>query len=575
MWILHPFNDFYIYFIILEDSMKNGKRYVLVVDDNLVNRCLLSKILSDTYVVLEAENGRVALDILEKYGDSISIILLDLVMPVMNGYEFLEKQQSIPVLKSIPVIITTQKDTDSDEIEALSKGASDFLTKPYNATIIKHRVANIIKIRETAAFVKVVEHDALTGLYNKEAFYERVGQILGSKSSEDKFDIICIDVENFKLFNDMFGEEEGDKFLCKISDAIKSNLTDCQALASRITGDIFVVLIPSGDGQEKEFVKAVQEHIQGYTSKFNVILRFGIYEIVDEDVSVRAMCDRAKLASQTIKGIYDRYYVYYDDEIRNTLMHQQELTGSMAEALNNDQFKVFYQPKFSLDKEELIGGEALIRWQHPDKGFMPPDEFIPLFEKNGFITSIDLYVFETTCKLVSKWQKLGYRIVPISVNISRVDIYNNDLPSILNRIIEKYDIDRKYIHLEITETAYTDNPRQLIDAVKTFKDNGFVLEMDDFGSGYSSLNMLSDVPVDMLKLDMKFLQSDSDKNKDILNFIVGLAEKLNLSVIAEGIETKVELNFLRKIGCKYGQGYYFSKPLPIEEFEKIIEKFSK
>ena len=555
--------------------MKNGKRYVLVVDDNLVNRCLLSKILSDTYVVLEAENGRVALDILEKYGDSISVILLDLVMPVMNGYEFLEKQQSIPVLKSIPVIITTQKDTDSDEIEALSKGASDFLTKPYNATIIKHRVANIIKIRETAAFVKVVEHDALTGLYNKEAFYERVGQVLANKSSEDKFDIICIDVENFKLFNDMFGEEEGDKFLCKISDAIKSNLTDCQALASRITGDIFVVLIPSGDGQEKEFVKAVQEHIQGYTSKFNVILRFGIYEIVDEDVSVRAMCDRAKLASQTIKGIYDRYYVYYDDEIRNTLMHQQELTGSMAEALNNEQFKVFYQPKFSLDKEELIGGEALIRWQHPEKGFMPPDEFIPLFEKNGFITSIDLYVFETTCRLVSKWQKLGYRIVPISVNISRVDIYNNDLPSILNKIVQKYDVDRKYIHLEITETAYTDNPRQLIDAVRTFKDNGFVLEMDDFGSGYSSLNMLSDVPVDMLKLDMKFLQSDSDKNKDILNFIVGLAEKLNLSVIAEGIETKVELNFLRKIGCKYGQGYYFSKPLPIEEFEKIIEKFSK
>lgn len=554
--------------------MKSGKRFVLVVDDTSVNRRLLSKILSDTYIVLEAENGKEALEVLEKYGDSISLILLDLVMPVMDGYEFLEKQQNIPILSTIPVIITTQKDSASDEIEALSKGASDFLTKPYNATIIKHRVANIIKIRETAAFVNVVEHDALTGLYNKEAFYERVSQILSCNTENDLYNIVCIDVENFKLFNDMFGEKEGDKFLCEVADAIKSNLTFFRGIASRITGDIFVALIPSKDHEEQEFIKAIQKHIQGYTSRFNVILRFGIYQIVDEDISVRAMCDRAKLASQTIKGIYDRYFVYYDDEIRNSLMHQQELTGAMAEALETEQFKVYYQPKFSLDREDLIGGEALVRWHHPEKGFMPPADFIPLFERNGFITSIDLYVFETTCKLIKQWTEMGYKIVPISVNISRVDIYNNDLPNILTSIVEKYDIDKKYIHLEITETAYTENPRQLIEAVKIFKEKGFILEMDDFGSGYSSLNMLSDVPVDMLKLDMKFLQSDSEKNKDILDFIVGLAQRLNLSVIAEGIETKGEANFLRKIGCEYGQGYYFSKPLPIEEFEKVIKKYS-
>ncbi|MEG1448384.1 MAG: EAL domain-containing protein [Oscillospiraceae bacterium] len=553
------------------------KKYILVVDDNEVNRKILYRILSDTYNILQASNGKEALDVIEKYGENISLILLDLLMPVMDGYHFIERQQQIPLLKSIPVMITTQKDSDKDEIEALSKGAADFLTKPYNAALIKHRVANIIKLRETAAFVNVVEHDGLTGLYNKEAFYERVSQKLAHRDIKDEYDIICMDIENFKLVNDMFGEKEGDKLLCYVANAIKTTINPVNGIAARITGDIFVILLPRIFGHEQEFVSAIQKQLPEYTSKFNVIIRFGVYQIIDEDIPVRAMCDRAKLASHTIKGIYDQYYIYYDDKLRNTLLDEQEITGLMQEALNQGQFTVYFQPKCCLESEKIIGAEALVRWHHPQKGFLSPADFIPLFEKNGFITTLDLYVLEKTCQELRKWIDAGYNVVPISVNISRVDIYNPQLPEIISDIVNKYNLDTKYLHIEITESAYTENAKQLIDMVTSMKARGFVVEMDDFGSGYSSLNMLSDVPVDTLKLDMRFLRGNNSKNKseDILDFIVNLAERLKLSVIAEGIETQIDLNFLRSIGCEFGQGYYFSKPLPSEDFEKLIKNIDK
>lgn len=554
------------------------KKYILVINNNEDNRNILCRILGDSYNILKASNEEEALKMLERYGECISLILLDLVMLVLNGYEFLKVQQHIPVLKSIPVIITTQKYSDKDEIEALSKGAADFFTIPYNDLIIKHRVANIIKLRETAAFANVVEHDALTGLYNKEAFYERVSQILSRRDPKDKFDIICMDIENFKLVNDMFGENQGNQLLCYMAKVIKHIIEPINGICSRISGDIFAIFIPRIFGKEQQFVDSIQKYIYQYTTKFNIIIRFGIYQIYDyEDISVRAMCDRAKLACQTIKGMYDRYYVYYDEKLRNELLAQQEITGIMEEALNDGQFQVYFQPKCCLNTEKIVGAEALIRWKHPLKGFLHPAEFIPLFEKNGFITTLDLFVLEKSCQSLRKWIDQGYNAVPISVNISRVDIFNPNLPDIISGIVKKYNLETKYLHFEITETAYTENPRQLIDMVITLKLKGFIVEMDDFGSGYSSLNMLSDVPVDTLKLDMRFLKGNNskDRSEDILDSIVHLAQKLNLSVIAEGIETKEDLDFLKSIGCKYGQGYYFSKPLPIDEFENIIKNIKE
>ncbi len=279
------------------------------------------------------------------------------------------------------------------------------------------------------------------------------------------------------------------------------------------------------------------------------------------------------LAARSIKGQYGKYFAIYDDTLRNQLLREQAITDSMESALSQNQFLVYLQPKYRIKDEVLVGAEALVRWNHPVWGFLSPAEFIPLFEKNGFITRLDRFVWEKACAVLHDWDERGY--YPMSVNVSRADIYNEDLADTLVKIIEKYDLDPSRLHLEITESAYTENPKQIIDTVTTLRELGFVIEMDDFGSGYSSLNMLNDMPIDILKLDMKFIRSEMAKPKSqgILQFIINLASWMNLSVVAEGVETKAQLLRLTEIGCDYVQGYYFAKPMPCQEFEGLLDEY--
>ena len=244
----------------------------------------------------------------------------------------------------------------------------------------------------------------------------------------------------------------------------------------------------------------------------------------------------------------------------------------MEDALADNQFFVYLQPKYRIKDENLVGAEALVRWIHPELGFQAPDKFIPLFEKNGFITKLDQYIWDKTCALIREWDDKGHTPISVSVNVSRADIYNADLADILIEIVEKYDLAPSRLHLEITESAYTENPKQIIDTVSHLRELGFIIEMDDFGSGYSSLNMLNEMPIDILKLDMKFIQNETAKpnSQGILQFIIDLARWMHVSVVAEGVETKEQLKRLSEIGCDYVQGYYFAKPMPQAEFEKLL-----
>ncbi len=246
----------------------------------------------------------------------------------------------------------------------------------------------------------------------------------------------------------------------------------------------------------------------------------------------------------------------------------------MEMALKNREFVVYFQPKYNLRSENLAGAEALVRWLHPVNGIIYPNDFIPLFEKNGFITKLDNYVWEETCKIMRKWLDAGLPPISVSVNVSCIDVYNKELPKLLLDLTKKYGIATKYLHLEITETAYTENPNQIIEAVRHLSDAGFMIEMDDFGTGYSSLNMLSDLPIDILKLDMKFIKNEMQKNgsKNILSFIISLAKWLGLLVIAEGVETREQIERLHSMDCNYVQGYYYARPMPEEEFTALIEK---
>ncbi|MEG1907959.1 MAG: EAL domain-containing protein [Oscillospiraceae bacterium] len=548
-------------------------RKILVVDDSAVNRQILCKILDNDYETTQAENGKQALEILNKNPESFSLVLLDIVMPIMDGYEFLRQRKKSVALSDIPVIVATKMEGEEGEVEALAGGASDYILKPYKPEIIKHRIANIIELRETSVFANTIERDMLTGLYTKEAFYARAAELI-FRNPTSNYDIISLDVENFKLVNDAYGEAEGDKLLCFIADLLKHIIRSTSGCSGRLSGDVFAAIIPRNVlNYEKDLVEYFANVLNKYPLNLRISIKLGIYQPADTNLSVRALCDRAKMATESIKGKYGIYHAYYDEGFGGKIQAELEMASQMKSALLNGDFKVYCQPKFDLLTEELVGAEALVRWQHPEKGIIPPDEFIPFFERNGFIADLDIYVWECTCKKLSEWLGSGGKPFPISVNVSRVDIYNPNLPKLMFSIARKYHISPDLLHIEITETAYTENQQQLIQAVNQFKQYGFIIEMDDFGSGYSSLTMLNDVPVDIIKMDMNFLKSKNTikKGSSILGFIINLSNELNLPVIAEGIETLEDLTFLRSLGCQYGQGYYYSKPLPFLEFCELLE----
>ena len=549
-----------------------SQKKILVVEDNMLNRNLLCQILASDYDVMEAENGQEALDILKQYGEGISLILLDIVMPVMDGYTFLSIVKADPAYSSIPVIVTTQNDAESDEVAALSHGATDFVAKPYKPQIILHRVAGIINLRETAAMINLIQYDRLTGLYSKEFFYQRVKEIL-LRNPNKQYDIICSDIENFKLINDVFGIPTGDRLLCGIADIYRQKLGD-KGICGRMNSDQFACLLERReDYNNRMFIEASQQ-INEILDVRNIVLKWGVYSIENRTISVEQMCDRALLAARGIKGQYGKYFAEYDDALRDQLLRDQAITNSMESALAQNQFEIYLQPKYRIWDESLAGAEALVRWNHPEWGFQSPAQFIPLFEKNGFITKLDQYVWDKACAVLRDWDDRGLPSISVSVNVSRADIYNADLAQILMKTVQKYNLPPSRLHLEITESAYTENPKQIIDTVGHLRDLGFIIEMDDFGSGYSSLNMLNEMPIDVLKLDMKFIQNEMAKtnSQGILQFIINLARWMYLTVVAEGVETKDQLVRLREIGCDYVQGYYFAKPMPRNAFEVLFSE---
>lgn len=548
-----------------------SKKIILIVEDNLINRTLLKEILIKDYDVLEAENGADALLILKEQADVISLILLDIVMPVMDGYEFLDHLKSIPSYASIPVIVTTQGDSEIDEINALSRGATDFVPKPYKPKIILHRVANMIRFREHAALVNLLQNDSLTKLYSKEFFFQKIRETI-LRNPNKAYDIICFDVENFKLINDIFGVQAGDKLLCRIADVCRESIKE-KGICCRFQADKFACLMPGNVTYTNEiFTRILSKINQNHDTK-KIIMKWGIYSIDNTSIPVEQMCDRAFMAANSIKGKYGKFFAIYDNTLRDKMIKEQEIKDCMEAALENKMFEIYLQPKHRLIDNTLIGAEALVRWNHPTWGMQMPSSFIPLFEQNGFIRKLDQYILSTTCELLQEWKNKGYKEVAVSVNVSRADAYNNDLPSFLLYCLEKYNLNPAMLHLEITESAYTEDPDQLIEMVHKFRALGFIIEMDDFGSGYSSLNMLNELPIDILKLDMKFIRTEMSKpeGKGILSFVIKIAKWMNLEVIAEGIETKAELDRLKEMNCDYGQGYYFAKPMPVEEFEEILK----
>ena len=410
-------------------------------------------------------------------------------------------------------------------------------------------------------------HDSLTGLYNKEYFYKRCEETLRDNPDVEYF-MVSSDVLNFKLVNDLFGYAKGDELLCRIADKMREICGDYNVYG-RIGNDKFALMIPKSKYKRENFVSAPKS--VAYIDAdiyYPLAIYVGVYDIIDRTMPISVMYDRATMAMNSIKGDYRQRVANYTDELRKKAMIDQNMISKFDVALQNGDIKMFLQPQVN-DKGEVVGAEALARWVDSEKGIIPPIDFIPLIEKNGMIGKLDVYMWRLACSRLAMWKKMGVDM-NISVNISPKDFYYMDLNKIFRNYIKMYDITPNKLHLEITETAVITNVAKQVLLINNLKELGYVVEMDDFGSGYSSLNMLKDIPVDVVKIDMAFLQKSDNvsKAKKILSAIIALCKELDMKTVVEGVEDSNQLAFLLDEGADLFQGYFYSKPIPVEEFEE-------
>ena len=551
------------------DTLEDGKRRILVADDELINREILANILSDEYDVILAEDGEAALEMIKQNRNTLSLILLDLIMPKIKGLELLAILGEDSELRGIPVIVLTS-DQDS-EVESLKRGAFDFIPKPYpQPDVIKARISRSIELAEDRQIISATEKDELTELYTLEYFYRYCNQY-------DKFfpssemDAICFDVNHFHVLNERFGIEVGSEILKRIAIRLTEVFGGKKSFMCRKTADTFLVYCP-----HQEDYSAVVDQISDIGEDFQIVIkiRAGVYSCCDKKLDIHSRFDRAKIAADKIRNNYSVFVNYFDEALIDAELFAEQLVDEFPKALASKQFQVYFQPKYDIrgDKPVLSSAEALVRWVHPSLGMISPGAFIPLFEEDGLIAQLDEYVWRSVAEHISDWKKRLGISVPVSVNISRAELYDPSLVGTLESIAGDNDITTKDLFLEITESAYVSDSSQIVDRVKTLRDHGFFIEMDDFGSGYSSLNMISELPIDALKLDMKFIRTAFDKQNDtrMISIVIDIADYLGVPVIAEGVETEEQYLALKKLGCAIIQGYYFSRPVPGADFEKLI-----
>ncbi len=414
--------------------------------------------------------------------------------------------------------------------------------------------------------------DDLTGYASWKSFMENYDKKLLDTSLKLAF--ICLDIDKFKTVNDTLGYEGGNKILKQVAQIIARDIGS-NDLFARNGGDHFSILAEYEKEEDIiELVNHIISDIEYQITDIKISVSMGIYLITDPNMKIRAVFDRANIARGSVKNSNESYYCFFDKSMLNDLREEKNIENAMEEALEKHEFVVYLQPKYALGEEngEVIGAEALVRWYH-DGEIISPGKFIPVFEKNGFVTKLDFYMFKEVCKLQKAWKSKGLTPKIISVNMSRLHFTDPDFVDTLRKYCEEYDIETKYFEIEITESAAYENISILMDVFSKIKAAGFHVSIDDFGTGYSSLNMLKDLPVDVLKIDRSFLTEDADEKENaskIIGCVVSLASSLDISTICEGIETKEQASLLSKLGCDMAQGFYFARPMPVKDYEKLV-----
>ncbi len=419
--------------------------------------------------------------------------------------------------------------------------------------------------------------DLLTGAYNKSKFDIDASRLIVDNKA--CYALTYLDIDRFKILNDSYGYEVGDEVLKATAKVISKYLINDEIFA-RLIGDQFLLMTEHTDNAatEKRLYKIMYEitdECKAFVGEnYNFVLCAGVYAIENEVVGLNVICDRAKHANLATKGSIKNKVFFYDEALKERIVREKEIENKMESALANNEFKVYIQPKYCLKTETIVGGEALVRWVEADGNFIYPNQFIPVFEKNGFITKMDYYMFDKICSSINKWLTSGIEPVTISVNFSRLHLQNKSFAKMLEKIAQKYCVPSNLLEIELTENTIFDNEDVFFNVLSELHERGFTASMDDFGTGYSSLGLLKNLPVDVIKMDKTFFSNneDTERARAVVSCVIEMAKELKIETVAEGVETKEHIDFLREISCDVVQGYYYYKPMPIEEFEVLISR---
>jgi len=555
--------------------MQQRTPVILVVDDDPALRLVLRHTMEqEGYYVIEAGNGLEAIQTTVR--QQPDLILMDAVMPEMDGFRATSELKAIQEHEHIPVLIITSLDDDHSISQAFSAGACDYITKPIHWSVMKHRVRRLLYTAETERKIKhLAYHDTLTGLPNRLLFMDRMDQAISRAIRTDgKFTLLFIDIDNFKVINDSMGHDAGDKLLTAVTSRLQKTLRRSDSIA-RLGGDEFAVILENiSDPEDTVFVannllEVLAEPIAINDRKVCIGASIGVAIYPVDGESFGILLKNADTAMYRAKEQGRNTFEFYTSEMSALAMKRLDLENSLRAAIENEEFVVYYQPKFNLKERRLVGMEALVRWEHPTSGLIPPDEFIPLAEETGLINSLGQWIIESACKQLYEWQKKDYQVPNLAINISARQFQEQNLADIFQQLIEQFHLAPEQLEIELTENILVQDHKRAKIILNELHDMGMLIALDDFGTGYASMAYLKDFPINTVKIDRSFVSGiPTDKeNMAIVKAITGLTHALGLNLIAEGVETDQQIEFLKDIDCEQGQGYYWSRPLAAEIFE--------
>ena len=566
------------------ETKKLLEALVMMVDDEPLNIEVTQIHLEEAGYTrfVSTSNPLEALDLIVEHRPDV--LLLDLMMPGMSGLEILAAMGDRDILRDLPTIILTSSKESAVKLQALELGATDFLAKPVDPSELLLRLRNTLAAK--AYRDRLANYDLLTGLPNRNTFVERLDWALRHANRYSHSGaVLQIGLDEFKRVNEALGPALGDALLQSVAQRLEKCLRDTDTVGrldddsalpslSRLSGDEFTVLLPvirNGDDAAhvgQRLLEAIAEPFHMSEHEINVTCSIGISVFPTDGVGVDTILKNAGAAMQHAKERGKNFAVFYSGDLNARALQRLQLTAQLRRALERDELVLHYQPKVDVKSGSIVGAEVLVRWQHPERGMVPPGEFIPLAEENGLIVPLGEWVLRNACSQIREWQQAGYRVPCVSVNVSSHQFRQGDLTEVVWSVLENAGVDSRHVCLELTEGVIMENAQANIETLRALKAMGVKLSIDDFGTGYSSLSYLSRFPLDELKIDRSFIMQikAADDRAAIVTAIIAMAHSLGLSVVAEGIETEPQLAFLGAQGCDEYQGYFKSKPLPANEF---------